>query len=88
MIALRQPHPKAKSRTYTMDKYLKTALDLHGTWAKLVYEINKHLTRAGQPALSQQAIQNWATRGIPANRAFVIERVTDGKVKAKDIIKG
>lgn len=45
----------------------------------------------GQAALAdaldvtQPAVSNWLTRGVPLKKAVLIERITNGKIKASDL---
>ena len=55
---------------------IEEILDHFGGVAKLARKLGVR-----SPAVSQ-----WRTNGIPADRAIEIERLTDGKFKAVDIV--
>jgi DNA-binding transcriptional regulator YdaS (Cro superfamily) len=41
---------------------------------------------ADELGISQSAVSQWQDTGIPPTRAIEIERLTDGKIKATDIM--
>jgi len=38
--------------------------------------------------LTRQGVGSWKRKGIPADRALEVERVTRGKITAIDVLKG
>jgi DNA-binding transcriptional regulator YdaS (Cro superfamily) len=38
--------------------------------------------------VSEAAVSYWFRDGLPAKRAIYIEKITDGKIKAIELIKG
>lgn len=54
-----------------MTRSLKRAAELSGGWTGLA----RALSHQGDP-ITKQAVHNWLTRGVPAERAVQIEQVT------------
>lgn len=64
----------------TMHKALHRAAGHTGGWAALA----RALTANGDP-ISRQGVFSWQSRGIPAERALQIEKVTRGVVQRHEL---
>jgi DNA-binding transcriptional regulator YdaS (Cro superfamily) len=55
---------------------MMTLIDYFGTKAKMARTLK----------VSRGVVTFWGTRGIPAHKAIMIEKITGGKFKASDIV--